>query len=252
MSDEELDRYFANYVPLSNLPTPPPAKEENMDGPATQLANLVPSNASTRRPSTSIIHEFLVRSNLPIETIAFASCILDALSTRFVSTWRNISNPNSHLDFDPVSNHFITACKAYGYSTPPRAVEPELIVLAALSLAVAFLEDRGQPPRYWTEFVAEEAFTIKDFTNTEIYILRDIDYGLHRFGMDMVQEAMSAMECARGLMDANASSPNTTKDGNDSGSAHGRESKRLKRSLRLSLPGEAVWWNGVHTPGPSP
>jgi len=24
MSDEELDAYFASYVPLSNLPTPPP------------------------------------------------------------------------------------------------------------------------------------------------------------------------------------------------------------------------------------
>ena len=27
MTDEELDQYFASYVPLSNLPTPPPAKE---------------------------------------------------------------------------------------------------------------------------------------------------------------------------------------------------------------------------------
>lgn len=27
LTDEELDKYFASYVPLSNLPTPPPAKE---------------------------------------------------------------------------------------------------------------------------------------------------------------------------------------------------------------------------------
>jgi hypothetical protein len=27
MTDEELDHYFASYVPLSNLPTPPPAKD---------------------------------------------------------------------------------------------------------------------------------------------------------------------------------------------------------------------------------
>lgn len=27
MTDEELDLYFASCVPLSNLPTPPPAKE---------------------------------------------------------------------------------------------------------------------------------------------------------------------------------------------------------------------------------
>jgi hypothetical protein len=28
MTDEQLDAYFATYVPLSNLPTPPPAKEQ--------------------------------------------------------------------------------------------------------------------------------------------------------------------------------------------------------------------------------
>jgi hypothetical protein len=27
MTDEELDKYFANFVPLSNLPTPPPTKD---------------------------------------------------------------------------------------------------------------------------------------------------------------------------------------------------------------------------------
>jgi hypothetical protein len=26
MTDEELDQYFASYVPLSSLPTPPPVK----------------------------------------------------------------------------------------------------------------------------------------------------------------------------------------------------------------------------------
>lgn len=37
MSEEELDKYFASYVPLSNLPTPPPAKEQPVvAGPASQ------------------------------------------------------------------------------------------------------------------------------------------------------------------------------------------------------------------------
>lgn len=29
MTDEELDKYFATYIPLSNLPTPPPAKKSH-------------------------------------------------------------------------------------------------------------------------------------------------------------------------------------------------------------------------------
>ena len=42
-TDEELDKYFASYVPLSNLPTPPPAKENRVrrwdqhDGQAPEL-----------------------------------------------------------------------------------------------------------------------------------------------------------------------------------------------------------------------
>jgi hypothetical protein len=29
MTDEELDQYLASYVPLSNLPTPPPVKDHH-------------------------------------------------------------------------------------------------------------------------------------------------------------------------------------------------------------------------------
>jgi hypothetical protein len=29
MTDEELDQYLASYVPLSNLPTPPPVKDQH-------------------------------------------------------------------------------------------------------------------------------------------------------------------------------------------------------------------------------
>jgi hypothetical protein len=45
MTDEELDRYFATYVPLSNLPTPPPAKEN--------APPAVSGSTSTPTPTTS-------------------------------------------------------------------------------------------------------------------------------------------------------------------------------------------------------
>jgi hypothetical protein len=35
MTDEELDQYLASYVPLSNLPTPPPVKEQHGPVPAS-------------------------------------------------------------------------------------------------------------------------------------------------------------------------------------------------------------------------
>jgi hypothetical protein len=67
MTDEELERYFANYVPLSNLPTPPPAKEVQISTPATgtdtaaadvniavQGSKNIPSLASADRHSPEI------------------------------------------------------------------------------------------------------------------------------------------------------------------------------------------------------
>ncbi|RMZ70018.1 cyclin-like protein [Pyrenophora seminiperda CCB06] len=47
MTDEELDKFFASYVPLSNLPTPPPAKEPTPARPSTPSL-LESSPASTQ------------------------------------------------------------------------------------------------------------------------------------------------------------------------------------------------------------
>jgi hypothetical protein len=51
MTDEELDQYFASYVPLSNLPTPPPAKEHQHVAaqPASPLS--LPSAVQTQSPT---------------------------------------------------------------------------------------------------------------------------------------------------------------------------------------------------------
>jgi len=39
MTDEELDKYFATYIPLSNLPTPPPAKESHANTTSTPTSS---------------------------------------------------------------------------------------------------------------------------------------------------------------------------------------------------------------------
>lgn len=60
LSDDELDQYFASYVPLSNLPTPPPSKGspkvERLPVPAVQqpspeLDGTFPYHVSVRRPT---------------------------------------------------------------------------------------------------------------------------------------------------------------------------------------------------------
>ncbi len=46
LSDEELDKYFASYVPLSNLPTPPVAKD------STKPNRAFPSASTCSDPQT--------------------------------------------------------------------------------------------------------------------------------------------------------------------------------------------------------
>jgi hypothetical protein len=55
MTDEELDKYFATYIPLSNLPTPPPAKESHMNTTRTTT-----SSQTQTSPSSEIQGMFLL------------------------------------------------------------------------------------------------------------------------------------------------------------------------------------------------
>ena len=51
MTDEELDQYLASYVPLSNLPTPPPAKEQHDHTAASPEPAYSPPAVQTQCPT---------------------------------------------------------------------------------------------------------------------------------------------------------------------------------------------------------
>ncbi|KAJ9636736.1 hypothetical protein H2199_007730 [Coniosporium tulheliwenetii] len=213
-SVEDLDAYFANYVPLSNLPTPPPLPDESpsdvsratspsslsfdpeLAGPATLLANLVPSNASPHRPFAATIYDFLSRAQLPIEVLGLAACILDALSARFAAHWRQelfqLDTQRRRQDGRPTPLIIQTNSRSSYTSCP----EPEIIILAALHLAVAYLSDRPKLPAFWARHVSLDAFSVTQINATTRCILRDIDYGLHSFTSEMVDEAIEDMRRA--------------------------------------------------------
>lgn len=142
----DFDAYLANYVPLSNLPTPPPAQAgaswaesprslpgrladesdlrgefaaaglaqlehllTRIPGPAAHLAKMVPSNACSRRPSVSTIQDYLERSSLPFEILGLTACILDALSMRFAKKWRHALTLNEST---PAASPLLEAANA--------------------------------------------------------------------------------------------------------------------------------------------
>ncbi|USP75568.1 hypothetical protein yc1106_02842 [Curvularia clavata] len=262
MTDEELDRYFASCVPLSNLPTPPPAKEPTPATPrrlachpprtpqpsqpctstcpsnvaasptlvayAAHLANLVPLNVSTQRPHASVIQGFLLRAGLPDDIVAFAACILDGLSSRFAAAWRDALAPTN----DGRTTQDLLRTDAH--------ISPDVIVLAALSLAHGFLVDRMRSSRHWCVKESNGAFQVHQMEATKRAMLHDMDYRLSRISNDMVQRRLKNMQPTN-------ASPSLA-------ATHDETDTKLprRRNLGFTLQGAAVWQHGVQTPEPSP
>jgi DNA-binding phage protein len=192
---------------------------------ATHLANLVPC---THRPHSDVIRGFLERANLPDEVIAFAACVLDALSERFASTWREVLGP---AEFERDLKNFLRTDE----TRRNTHVSPDVVVLAALSLAHGFLIDRLRSARHWSVKESGGMFSIREIEATKRAILQDTDYGLFRIGDDMVQSMLGDMQRPKTM------------------TSLVRESKLDRRgTLSLNLSGAAIWNHGQQTPEPSP
>ncbi|KAF2629011.1 hypothetical protein BU25DRAFT_390015 [Macroventuria anomochaeta] len=252
MTDEELDLYFATCGSLSNLPTPPPAREHTiiekpisttsdlhelapeLQAHATHLANLVPLNISTTRPFVPGIRGFLERSCLPDEVVAFAACILDALSYRFAATWRETLLPSNYAKDLKFFMKTDTCHQA--------SVSPDVLVLAALSLAHGFFSDTRRSAHYWAVGISRNQFTIQELEATKRLILQDMDYGLCRITEGMMESMLRDMQRTKALP-----APPVLTNENDTIIKTSR-----RRNFSIDLSGTAMWKNGVQTPGPSP
>ena len=190
----------------------------------------MPLNVSTHRPHASVIQGFLDRAGLPDEIVAFAGCVLDALSSRFAATWRDALAPSDYAR--DLKNFMMTD------SRQNVRVSPDVIVLAALSLAHGFLVDRQRSSRHWSIRESDGAFTVQEIEATRRAILQDMDYGLARISNDMVQWRLKNMQ-RPSTAPAAASTPITTV-------------MKQRRNLSISLHGTAIWSYGVQTPEPSP
>ena len=122
--------------------------------------------------------------------------------------------------------------------------EPEIIVLAALHLALAYLSDRPRSTSFWSQHISQDAFSVAAINATTRCILQDIDYGLHSFTPEMVAEAMEDMRRASAAVRL-AEKPAETRRGRV-------RSKTRPPALSFEGLGEAVVWNGLMTPEPSP
>jgi hypothetical protein len=166
-----------------------------------------------------------MRAGLPDDIVAFAACILDGLSSRFATTWRDALAPS-----------YCTQTNA----RPCSQVSPDVIVLASLSLAHGFLVDRMRSSRHWSIKESNGAFTVQQIEATKRAMLHDMDYGLSRISSDMVQRRLKNMQPANASSTLSAAQTETV----------AKEPRR--RNMALMVQGAAMWQHGVQTPEPSP
>jgi hypothetical protein len=198
---------------------------------AEHLCKLVPHNAA-RAPCTVTIKWFLERLNLPVEVVAFAACLLDALSQCFASSWRAACLVPSALP-----NAVFTLRE-------PQSTGPEVIVLAALSLAHGFLSDSERSTKLWAG-VCDYLFSVREIEATKRCLLQDIDYGLARISNDIVASML------RDIYRAMGSFSRKPVAGARETLAFEKEERKYPR-LHLDWRGTAVWEYGMQTPEPSP
>jgi hypothetical protein len=212
-----FEGYFT-YRPLSNLPTPPPSSRNSsaaqsprttlddgeplmprFRGPAIHLVNLIPSSASLAMASVPLVQAILSRANLPIETVALAVCILDSLDSRFARRWR-LSCPLLSDYFSPTSKrHTLPAAPIM----PQRqqlhidSVNPEIIILAALVIAVKFTEDPQHASQYYCKVWGRGMWSHQQLNATERCIMENLNYRIMPLcEEDCLTDAMVDMQLA--------------------------------------------------------
>ncbi|PVH96156.1 hypothetical protein DM02DRAFT_535869 [Periconia macrospinosa] len=241
MDDDELDLYLASCVPLSNLPTPPtkmqsivipahlhrhppalctPTLQTPPPEPAVQhhlheihvyachLIDLVTGGNHHDPLLVETVDMFLDRANLPVEIYAFAGCVLEMLEAR------------------------------------PEGSERALTILAALSIAHGYLDDRGRSNRHWCLIESAGMFLPKDLQRAKMSILFNIDFGLMRISETAVQRMVKEMQ--RNLPVPLLSLPG------DNGTTADEDNASSKNMSNIIVPGQSIWTFGVQTPEPSP
>ena len=130
-----------------------------------------------------------------METIALAVCILDSLNSRFALAWRQglpLSAPYPPLPFGQFDEE-------REEKQHIDSVHPELIVLAALALAVKFLDDEQQTTRRFASIWGKDLWTWDQVNFTQRVILENLGYRLLPLWEEgIILEALADMKRAGG------------------------------------------------------
>ncbi|KAK8080123.1 hypothetical protein PG997_007941 [Apiospora hydei] len=164
--------------------------------PAIHLTRMLPPGLALESPSVAVVHNILTHAMLPMDAIALATCILDALPRRYRNTWR-MSYPRSRQTSPASKRHTMPS----GPIQPPAhfdAVFPEVNVLAALIIANKFIEDLHEPTSYYANEWGRDMWSCEQINVTERCIMEALEYRIIPLLDDQyIKQARHDIELAR-------------------------------------------------------
>lgn len=160
----------------------------------------------------------MTRANLPLETVALAVCILDSLNTRFARKWRlscplrsessSVSSSKRH-SLPQTTSAASKPCPATANGDGDQiqqdslpqlhidSVNPEIIILAALVIAVKFTEDPEQASRFYCSDWGHGLWSHGQLNATERCIMENLNYRIMPLCDEvLISDAMADMELA--------------------------------------------------------
>ncbi len=167
-------------------------------GPAVHLVNLLPPAASLATPSVPLAHGILCRAELPLDAVALAVCVLDSLDSKFARHWR-LSCPLATLDFSSASakRHTLPANPIVVNQLHIDSVRPEVIIVAALMIALKFTADQDQPTQYFAWAWGRSMWSCEQLNFTERCIMENLNYRiLPLMDQGILGDALSDMDRA--------------------------------------------------------
>lgn len=215
--DDYLDEHYFTYRPLSNLPTPPPSSrtssadqspraplddgellQDKFLGPATHLANLVPTSASLMTPSVPLVQALLSRTDLQLEAIALAACILDSLNSKFALSWRLQCPLIPDLQASPSKRHSLAGPFLQQGQLHIDSVQPELIILSALVIAAKYTSDVHDSTQYYCAAWGRNIWSCAQLNVTERVICENLNWRIMPLADDddLIAETLVDMQLA--------------------------------------------------------
>lgn len=140
----------------------------------------------------------LVRSDLPLDAIALAVCILDSLNSKFSLNWRLLCPlAQREATSELTKRHTLPASPVAATQLNIDAVNPEVIVLAALVISAKFLEDCQEPTQYYRSAWGKNMWTCDQINVTERCVMESLGYRiLPLWDAGLIADALSDMQRA--------------------------------------------------------